>query len=249
MHFAGAFVYNNNWHGFVTLNYPAGYRQASYIYRSVAGKYVVFSLTRKQSLLCYCVYIDSKHNVKMSVLFLGSIWYSKAPTWGCNQTWLPKPARIYCRWCLVLLRSAYPVPDGRLHIETFFFKIFCISFCFSIPVLQKHRGLRLGKVNTTVSLTSSSSSKFLVRVLGYLCFGKYWWISPNLLLTHSPELDSQLIVPRFQGVFTEVLTEFVIHMFKPQTPWRYIVDVKIDKVTGLKKPNKQTKKLANTCYQ
>lgn len=73
MRFAGAFVYNNNQHGFVTLNYPAGCRQASYIYRYTAGKYVVFNLTRKQSLLHYFIYVDSKHNVKKSIFVLGSI--------------------------------------------------------------------------------------------------------------------------------------------------------------------------------
>lgn len=74
-------VYCNSWCGFVTLHYLPGYRQASYIYRYIAGKCAVLSLIRKQLLKHYFIYIDSKHDVKMSILFLGSIWYSTKSMW------------------------------------------------------------------------------------------------------------------------------------------------------------------------
>lgn len=75
-------VYSNSRCGFVTLHYLRGYRQASYIYRYIAGKCAVLSLIRKQSPPHYFIYIDSKHNVKMPVLFLRSIWYSTKSMWA-----------------------------------------------------------------------------------------------------------------------------------------------------------------------
>lgn len=89
VHFYGTFVYSNKWPGFVNPNYPSGYRQATYIYRYHAGRYVVLSLTRKQSLLHYFICMDSKHNIKRSILFLGSMWCSNTCTWGHSHTWLP----------------------------------------------------------------------------------------------------------------------------------------------------------------
>lgn len=190
-------MYNNNWHGFVTLNYPVGYSQASNIYRYIAGKYVVFNLTRKQSLLHYFISTDSKQKVKMSIFFLGSIWYSKHIHEDRTIPDYQDQHSSIAGECSVLLRSACPVPDGWLHIKIFFFKIFCTSFfqylsCRSMEIWgwkSEHNCF----FNQLVTLKVSYAGPWIFV---------FWKILVNLsemLLTHSRGLDPQFIVALFPG--------------------------------------------------